>query len=102
MVVGPPDLDGGEDGQDSFAPVVDKPRLVPLATGHVRPAVAPTIGVHHLLQDPTPDLVQPGTEGHLTGFQVQVAPARAIVQHPGDQPLHFPRHFLPNRWRNCF
>jgi hypothetical protein len=83
VVVGPLDRHGGEDRQDRFGAVVDKPRPVPLTAGDVDPPIPPTVRIEELLQQPATHLVQGGPEGHLGGLQVHVAPVLALVQHAG-------------------
>ena len=81
---------------------LDEGGLVPVTAGDPGPAIPPTVGVQELLQEPAAHLVHRGPEGHLSGLQIQGAPALALMQHAGDYALDFARHVLANRLCNFF
>ncbi len=58
--IGPADGERRQHGLDHFAAAIDKCGLMPLPARDVRPAIVPPVGVHHLPQEPAPELTHGG------------------------------------------
>lgn len=102
VVVRPPDRHRAQHREDLLRPVLDKGCLVRVAAGHLRPPIAPTVGVDQLLQQDGTHLAHRSPEGHLGGLQVQVTTALALLEDAPDQTVYFLHNLLANRLRNFF